>query len=92
MEVAGPLCIWLCQSWAYCNILNLNQHIYLMHCHLQELRDRNDELQIQLETLRSQLSESRYSRLLAKMKDNKLLHHKAKDKIDDGHSKSVIYL
>ncbi|XP_056423535.1 ninein-like protein isoform X6 [Hyla sarda] len=56
---------------------------YEIQC--RELRDRNDELQIQLETLRSQLSESRYSRLLAKMKDNKLLHHKAKDKIDDGH-------
>ncbi|XP_069810501.1 ninein-like protein isoform X2 [Dendropsophus ebraccatus] len=56
---------------------------YEIQC--RELRDRNDELQIQLETLRSQLSESRYSRLLAKMRDNKLLHHKAKDKIDDGH-------
>ncbi|KAG8544755.1 hypothetical protein GDO81_021966 [Engystomops pustulosus] len=56
---------------------------YEIQC--RELRDRNDELQIQLETLRSQLSESRYSRLLAKMKDNKLLHHKTKDKIDDGH-------
>ncbi|XP_044148507.1 ninein-like protein isoform X3 [Bufo gargarizans] len=56
---------------------------YEIQC--RELRDRNDELQMQLETLQSQLSESRYSRLLAKMKDNKLLHHKAKDKIDDGH-------
>ncbi|XP_075719044.1 ninein-like protein isoform X4 [Rhinoderma darwinii] len=55
---------------------------YEIQC--RELRDRNDELQIQLETLQSQLSESRYSRLLAKMKDNKLLHHKAKDRIDDG--------
>ncbi|XP_063299779.1 ninein-like protein isoform X2 [Pelobates fuscus] len=46
----------------------------------RELRDQNDELQIQLETLRSQLSESKYSRLLARMKDNKLLHLKAKEK------------
>ncbi|KAM4770924.1 ninein-like protein [Rhinophrynus dorsalis] len=51
----------------------------------RELRDRNDELQMQLETLRSQLSESKYSRLLAKMKDNKLLHHKAKEKIHNNH-------
>ncbi|KAM9316775.1 ninein-like protein [Gastrophryne carolinensis] len=56
---------------------------YEVQC--RELRDRNDELQIQLETLRSQLSESKYSRLLAKMKDNKLLHHKAKEKIQQGH-------
>ncbi|CAH2253412.1 ninein isoform X2 [Pelobates cultripes] len=47
----------------------------------RELRDQNDELQIQLETLRSQLSESKYSRLLARMKDNKLLHLKAKEKL-----------
>ncbi|KAM3931512.1 ninein-like protein [Leptodactylus fuscus] len=60
---------------------------YEIQC--RELRDRNDELQMQLETLRSQLSESRYSRLLAKMKDNKLLHHKARDKIDDGHKTSA---
>uniref|UniRef100_A0A8C5MWM6 Ninein-like protein n=1 Tax=Leptobrachium leishanense TaxID=445787 RepID=A0A8C5MWM6_9ANUR len=46
-----------------------------------ELRDHNDELQIQMESLRSQLSESKYSRLLAKMKDNKLLHQKTKEKI-----------
>ncbi|KAM8947370.1 ninein-like protein [Pelodytes ibericus] len=50
----------------------------------RELRDRNDELQVQLETLRSQLSESKYSRLLAKMKDNKLIHHKAKEKVHLG--------
>ncbi|XP_072265544.1 ninein-like protein isoform X2 [Pyxicephalus adspersus] len=57
---------------------------YEVQC--RELRDQNDELQIQLETLRSQLSESKYSRLLAKMKDNKLLHHKAKEKIHQSHS------
>ncbi|KAM5164404.1 ninein-like protein [Mantella aurantiaca] len=56
---------------------------YEVQC--RELRDGNDELQIQLETLRSQLSESKYSRLLAKMKDNKLLHHKAKEKIHQSH-------
>ncbi|XP_075059881.1 ninein-like protein isoform X2 [Mixophyes fleayi] len=56
---------------------------YEVQC--RELRDRNDELQIQLETLRSQLNESKYSRLLAKMKDNKLLHHKAKEKIHHNH-------
>ncbi|XP_068088351.1 ninein-like protein isoform X2 [Hyperolius riggenbachi] len=54
----------------------------------RELRDRNDELQIQLETLRSQLSDSKYSRLLAKMKDNKLLHLKAKEKIHHSHCNS----
>ncbi|XP_053316600.1 ninein-like protein isoform X2 [Spea bombifrons] len=53
---------------------------YEVQC--RELRDRNDELLIQLETLRSQYSETKYSRLLAKMKDNKLLHHKAKEKIN----------
>ncbi|OCT79776.1 hypothetical protein XELAEV_18026587mg [Xenopus laevis] len=52
---------------------------YEIQC--RELRDQNDELQIQLETLRSQLSESKYSRLLARIKDNKLLHLKAKEKI-----------
>eukprot|EP00079_Xenopus_tropicalis_P035952 XP_017949723.1 PREDICTED: ninein-like protein isoform X1 [Xenopus tropicalis] len=52
---------------------------YEIQC--RELRDQNDELRIQLETLRSQLSESKYSRLLAKIKDNKLLHLKAKEKI-----------
>ncbi|XP_075059882.1 ninein-like protein isoform X3 [Mixophyes fleayi] len=57
---------------------------YEVQC--RELRDRNDELQIQLETLRSQLNESKYSRLLAKMKDNKLLHHKAKEKIHHNHA------
>ncbi|XP_040206973.1 ninein-like protein isoform X5 [Rana temporaria] len=56
---------------------------YEIQC--RELRDHNDELQIQLETLRSQLSESKYSRLLGKMKDNKLLHHKAKEKIHQSH-------
>ncbi|KAM4042343.1 ninein-like protein [Anomaloglossus baeobatrachus] len=56
---------------------------YEIQC--RELRDRNDELQMQLEALRSQLNEGRYSRLLAKMKDHKLLHHKVKDKIEDGH-------
>ncbi|XP_063774186.1 ninein-like protein isoform X5 [Pseudophryne corroboree] len=59
---------------------------YEVQC--RELRDRNDELQIQLETLRSQLNESKYSRLLAKMKDNKLLHHKAKEKIHHNRSNS----
>ncbi|XP_073484085.1 ninein-like protein isoform X3 [Aquarana catesbeiana] len=57
---------------------------YEVQC--RELRDHNDELQIQLETLRSQLSESKYSRLLGKMKDNKLLHHKAKEKIHQSHA------
>ncbi|XP_040206968.1 ninein-like protein isoform X1 [Rana temporaria] len=57
---------------------------YEIQC--RELRDHNDELQIQLETLRSQLSESKYSRLLGKMKDNKLLHHKAKEKIHQSHA------
>ncbi|XP_053567936.1 ninein-like protein isoform X2 [Bombina bombina] len=56
---------------------------YEIQC--RELRDRNDELQIQLETLRSQVSERKYSRLLAKMKDNKLLHHRAKEKIHHSH-------
>ncbi|XP_069625084.1 ninein-like protein isoform X1 [Ranitomeya imitator] len=60
---------------------------YEIQC--RELRDRNDELQIQLEALRSQLSEGKYSRLLAKMKDHKLLHHKVKDKIEDGHKTSA---
>ncbi|XP_063774185.1 ninein-like protein isoform X4 [Pseudophryne corroboree] len=60
---------------------------YEVQC--RELRDRNDELQIQLETLRSQLNESKYSRLLAKMKDNKLLHHKAKEKIHHNRSNSA---
>ncbi|XP_073413575.1 ninein-like protein isoform X1 [Dendrobates tinctorius] len=60
---------------------------YEIQC--RELRDRNDELQIQLEALRSQLSEGKYSRLLAKMKDHKLLHHKVKDKIEDGHKSSA---
>ncbi|XP_073528617.1 ninein-like protein isoform X1 [Phyllobates terribilis] len=60
---------------------------YEIQC--RELRDRNDELQIQLEALRSQLSEGKYSRLLAKMKDNRLLHHKGKDKIEDGHKSAA---
>ncbi|XP_018428791.1 PREDICTED: ninein-like protein [Nanorana parkeri] len=57
---------------------------YEVQC--MELRDRNDELQIQLETLQSQHSESKYTRLLAKIKDNKLLHHKTKEKIHHSHS------
>ncbi|XP_077342308.1 ninein-like protein isoform X6 [Lithobates pipiens] len=60
---------------------------YEVQC--RELRDHNDELQIQLETLRSQLSESKYSRLLGKMKDNKFLHHKAKEKIHQSHDTPV---
>ncbi|XP_075452441.1 ninein-like protein isoform X10 [Ascaphus truei] len=63
----------------------------------RDLRDRNDELQIQLETMRSQLNESKYTRLLAKMKDNKALHLKAKEKIhhnhltNDAHAKKAMY-
>ncbi|XP_077342304.1 ninein-like protein isoform X3 [Lithobates pipiens] len=61
---------------------------YEVQC--RELRDHNDELQIQLETLRSQLSESKYSRLLGKMKDNKFLHHKAKEKIHQSHADTPV--
>ncbi|XP_050807943.1 ninein-like protein isoform X2 [Gopherus flavomarginatus] len=37
----------------------------------RELRDKNDELQIELEKLRSQLQESQYRRTWRKMKENK---------------------
>lgn len=37
----------------------------------RELRDKNDELQIELEKLRSQLQESQYRRAWRKMKENK---------------------
>ncbi|XP_050807944.1 ninein-like protein isoform X3 [Gopherus flavomarginatus] len=37
----------------------------------KELRDKNDELQIELEKLRSQLQESQYRRTWRKMKENK---------------------
>ncbi|KAG8444053.1 hypothetical protein GDO86_009298 [Hymenochirus boettgeri] len=61
---------------------------YEIQC--RELRDQNDELQLQFEAMRSQLSESKYSRLLAKIKDNKLLHLKAKEKIHSNHLKNGI--
>ncbi|XP_044864960.1 ninein-like protein isoform X5 [Mauremys mutica] len=38
---------------------------------VKELRDKNDELQIELEKLRSQLQESQYRRAWRKMKENK---------------------
>ncbi|KAM4693050.1 ninein-like protein [Discoglossus pictus] len=51
----------------------------------RELRDQNDELQMQVEKLK----ENKFSRLLSRMKDNKLLHQRAREKIHHNEPNNV---
>nr|XP_033794547.1 ninein-like protein [Geotrypetes seraphini]XP_033794548.1 ninein-like protein [Geotrypetes seraphini]XP_033794549.1 ninein-like protein [Geotrypetes seraphini] len=54
---------------------------YEVQC--RELRDRNDELQTELETVRSQLHETKHRRLLGKMKSLRPMYLRSKEQIQN---------
>ncbi|XP_030052142.1 ninein-like protein isoform X2 [Microcaecilia unicolor] len=54
---------------------------YEVQC--RELRDRNDELQTELETVKSQLHETKHRRLLGKMKNLRPMYLRSKEQIQN---------